>query len=411
MLFAPASVLAQGIAIAGVGAVNRSMGGAAVAAPIDAAGTVHWNPAGMSALEHSEASLNLELLKPDTTLSSSVDALGLSGSTESDSSAAPIANGALVHHVKDSNFTYGVGFFTIAGYSSDYQSSATNPVLTPQPPTGSGLGHVMGRAEILQFAPSAAYRVTDRFSVGIAPTLTMLRLEAEPLFIASPNANGYATATSSDWVYGGGFQVGALYRAQNGFNFGASLKSPQWMDDIEFTSSNELGLSRRDNFEMDYPMIASIGTAYTGLDRFVFAVDVRYFDYGNTAGFEDSGFSETGAARGLGWDSVFAVAAGVQYSVTDRISLRVGHVYNQNPIDDDVAMFNVASPLVFEHVLGIGASFELAKNMLVSLTYLHGFENSVEGPIVQPGIGAIPGTSVKDEAEAEAIVAGLSVRY
>src|SRR6266478_4809911 len=34
-----------GLAISGVGPINRSMGGAATAAPLDSAGAIYWNPA------------------------------------------------------------------------------------------------------------------------------------------------------------------------------------------------------------------------------------------------------------------------------------------------------------------------------------------------------------------------------
>ena len=54
LLFAmtPSAVHAQfGVAISGVGPINRSMGGAAVAAPLDSAGALYWNPATIGALE------------------------------------------------------------------------------------------------------------------------------------------------------------------------------------------------------------------------------------------------------------------------------------------------------------------------------------------------------------------------
>ncbi|MDA1052767.1 MAG: hypothetical protein O3C40_20120, partial [Planctomycetota bacterium] len=45
------SAFGQGVFLTGVGAVNRSMGGAATAAPIDAMGALHWNPATISGLQ------------------------------------------------------------------------------------------------------------------------------------------------------------------------------------------------------------------------------------------------------------------------------------------------------------------------------------------------------------------------
>ncbi|MDD4033102.1 MAG: hypothetical protein PHS48_07655, partial [Bacteroidales bacterium] len=44
-------ISAQGILLRGMGAVNESMGGAAVAAPLDATGAIYWNPASISAFK------------------------------------------------------------------------------------------------------------------------------------------------------------------------------------------------------------------------------------------------------------------------------------------------------------------------------------------------------------------------
>ena len=75
---APKLLWGQGIALSGVGPVNRAMGGAATALPIDAMGAIHWNPASIGGLENSEVAFGMELLLPTETLSSSVapDAYG-----------------------------------------------------------------------------------------------------------------------------------------------------------------------------------------------------------------------------------------------------------------------------------------------------------------------------------------------
>ena len=44
VLIAAANASGQGITVTGVGAVNRSMGGAGTAAPLEAIGAIHWNP-------------------------------------------------------------------------------------------------------------------------------------------------------------------------------------------------------------------------------------------------------------------------------------------------------------------------------------------------------------------------------
>src|SRR6516225_3588816 len=67
-----------GLAVSGVGPINRSMGGASTAAPLDSAGALYWNSATIGALPSSEMEFGTGFVIPRTTLSSVVpaDALG-----------------------------------------------------------------------------------------------------------------------------------------------------------------------------------------------------------------------------------------------------------------------------------------------------------------------------------------------
>src|SRR5580704_2881729 len=65
-----------GIILTGAGPVNRSMGGASTAAPIDASGALYWNPATISGLPGNSMDFGVELLYPQTRLSSSITGLG-----------------------------------------------------------------------------------------------------------------------------------------------------------------------------------------------------------------------------------------------------------------------------------------------------------------------------------------------
>jgi long-chain fatty acid transport protein len=107
----------------------------------------------------------------------------------------------------------------------------------------------------------------------------------------------------------------------------------------------------------------------------------------------------------LNWRSVFAVSTGVQYQLTDALSLRVGYLYNQNPIDDQDAFFNAASPAIYEHIVSTGATLQLTCRTSLSVAYLHAFENSIEGP------GPFPGTRVGTRLSINALVTGLQVRF
>ena len=82
------------------------MGGASVAAPIDASGALFWNPASISGLPSSSIDFGAELLGPHTRLSSSlppgifgpgIPPVGLLGSDRGDNGIFPLPTMALVY--------------------------------------------------------------------------------------------------------------------------------------------------------------------------------------------------------------------------------------------------------------------------------------------------------------------------
>ena len=59
------------------------------------------------------------------------------------------------------------------------------------------------------------------------------------------------------------------------------------MEDHRVHTEDELGLPYVAKFKLDLPMIVSVGTAYSGFEDLVLAVDLRYFDCANTDGVGD----------------------------------------------------------------------------------------------------------------------------
>lgn len=408
-LRAPAAQAQIGPILMGPGPVNRSMGGASVAAPLDSLGAFYWNPATITALP-SSIDFGLEILIPHATLSSSVLGLG-AGSTGSQSGVYPLPSIGLVYTPCDSRLTYGFGAFPVAGFGVNYPASLTNPILTPQPPNGGGLGALYSKFQVLQLAPTLAYRVTDRLSIGGGPTLDLASLDADPLFVTSANTNtSYPPGTHGRTTWGAGFQAGAYYTMDGGWRVGASFKSPQWFENYQWNTFDQFGRPRKASFHVDLPMIPSVGIAYSGIDRLLLAADFRYVDFRNTPGVSQSGFDANGAARGLGWTNAFAMALGAQYQLTDCLALRVGYTYNTNQIPDSQTTVNVESPVILQHTVSIGATYRVTDSLSLSLAYAHGFENSIQGPLLTPG-GAVPGATVRTSAVLDTILFGASVSF
>jgi long-chain fatty acid transport protein len=310
----------------------------------------------------------------------------------------------------------------VGGFGVNYPASISNPILQAPPLIGLGVGPLYSNLQVLQLVPTAAYQLTDRLSVGIAPTLTLASLSLDPNILAPPDHPGgtdfvsYPRSGHSPIRAGGGVQAGVYYAVPDGLQLGASIKSPQWLENFHLNSINAEGVPLTVPFSLDYPMIVSAGVGYAGFEHLLLAVDCRYIDYANTEGFRQGGFGPNGAVQGAGWRSVFCVAAGAQYQVSESLSLRLGYSYNQNPVsptgggDNPQATINSAAPAIVEHVLYVGASWRFSDALLLSVAYAHGFENSMSGVYRGPVV-IVPGSTVRTEASADTFLAGLTVQF
>ena len=398
----------QGVLVSAGGPVHRGMGGASTAAPVSASGSLYWNPATISGLQDPELEFGVDLLFTDHRVDSTFGAF--SGSTEADPGTFPVPNVGWVHKGDNPAVTFGLGIHSVAGLKTNLPSDPTNPVLAP--PLAGGLGRVSSEATFLQIAPVLSVACSDRFSVAAGPIITTAQVGLEPFVFDAANGDGtYASGRATRYHWGGGLQAGVYYVHENGCHAGASLKSPSWMERFEFYGVDETGLPRTLHAKIDLPLILSVGLAYSGLPDWTFALDTRYIDYENADGFGDPAtFDATGRLSGLDWSSVVAVAAGVQRSLGKRIFLRGGYTYNSNPISDGESFFNIASPLIYQHMLSVGGSYKLNDKLAVNVGYSHYFENSVVGPIFSPAIGAVPGSSVTNHLTANFLSFGVVMR-
>ena len=410
--------LGQGIYIPSGGIVNRSMAGASTAAPVDAIGAMYWNPASISGLENSEIAFGLELLFSNAEISSS--AFGASGSTQDDGGPSPIPAIGWVHQIPDSDLTIGLGLFAVAGFQTNYPVDATNPILAPQSNTvgvPGGFGRIASEAQFLEMTPAFSFQVTDNIAIGGGPIVTIAKVTAAPFAFGAPDdADGsgqarYPNSVGSRFHMGLGAQLGIYYSGLNDVTLGAVVKTPQFMEQFRFQTQDETGAGRFDKFDLDLPMILSVGAAYHGIQNAVLAVDVRYFDYRNTDGFGDTGFNADGSLRGLSWSNTISVAMGGRFRVSDRLTLGLGYQYNPSPIDDVDTIYNLAAPLIQEHMVSTGASINLTPAVEIHLSYSYFFDTSVSGPIITALTGPIAGTSVTQDLSAHFASMGVSVKY
>lgn len=406
-----------------VGPVNQSMGGAGTALPLDALGSLHWNPASITGLPCSEFSFGAMAFAPETQLSSSIsaDAFGpgfptqrVSGSTSSDTDISPIPSFGFVSRSSDSAWAFGLGGFAIGGFGVDFPLTPTNPIVTPQAPDGGvGFGAIFSEFQLMQFCPTVAYRSHGGWSFGVAPTFNWATLAVSPFSAAAPDSSGrYSPGSSSDAVWGLGFQVGAYYESpERPWNFGVSYKSKQHFQEFTINSFDSNGSPRQLDLQLNYPSLFSFGLAYMGFDRVRIAWDVRYIDYENAEGFQAAGFDQGGAVTGFGWSSIWTTAIGAEWAVNDRFKWRVGYSFNESPIDGQNVFFNSPAPAIVQHHLSTGFTKEIGHRWFLSVAFKYGFKNSVSGPWHAPGVGPVSGTDIETSLATYGLSFGISKQF
>lgn len=407
---------AQGLVAQGAGPINRAMAGASTAAPVDF-GSTYWNPANLSGLERPEFLLGSELAIPSIHLTTFLPAGAVAGQfppedrygvSRSDSGVgANLATGVAFRLSDDSPLTFGLGVFGIAGGNVNFAGNEGTPLLASRrPPQSYGFGPIWGNASMLGINASASLQVTDRLAVAAGPVISSASIGFAPAFFAPgpQDVNGIPTfpaATNSRTFWGAGFQLGLLYELNDDWNLGFSYKSPIWQERWAYNASTPDLAQRRIGIQAEVPAIYSWGVAYKGFERTLLDVDLRYFDYANAALF-----GQSVADGGLGWDSVFALALGGQYELTERLTVRGGYLYNTNPIPDTATLFNVQLPGILTNTLSLGSSYRLTDNITMSVAWVHGFRNDIEG-----GVAQLPGATAKLDVQTDSIVAGLNVQF
>jgi long-chain fatty acid transport protein len=102
---------------------------------------------------------------------------------------------------------------------------------------------------------------------------------------------------------------------------------------------------------------------------------------------------------------------GLQRIVNDRLTIRGGYTYNQNPIKNSEAFYNIASPVIYQHMLSTGGSFNFTELLSANVGYSYYFENTRTGQIVLPGIGPVPGSTFASTVDVHLVDFGLTFRH
>ncbi len=413
-----ASVLVLGLAgaagatngdnLIGIGPIARAMGGVGIAAPQDAISAVFANPAGMCFGPYcpgSEINFDGTLFMPAPTARITVNTpMGAATSrADSDDKVYAIPAFGLSWPINP-KWRFGLAAYGVSGLGVDYRDTGLfigDPTAQP---------NINTQLQIMKFSPNIAYLVNDNLSVGLGVHIDYSSLDL---------------GSGTSFNYGIGAQLGAIYKVGDMLSFGITYKTMQSVDHENVANFDaSLGSTTFDDLELASPQEVGIGVAVEPLPgKLLIEVNGKWVNWSDADGYED-----------FDWDDQFVIAVGAQYKPTEKLALRIGYNYGENPVQthdnfDGTTLTNIQGvnvntfeyeflriigfPAVVEHHLTAGLGYEFSDAFAINVAYVHAFKETIteSGTVFNPvAMMAFPVT-LESELDEDSIEFGMTWRF
>ncbi|MBI4829595.1 MAG: outer membrane protein transport protein [Nitrospinae bacterium] len=442
---APAAMATNGHQMMGIGAYQKSMGGAVTAAPYDTT-TAVANPAGI-ALIGTKADFNFDLFMPSRT----ADFTNMGG--QSNQGGSPLYLVPAVGWVgpvdgRDDLF-FGGGMFLVSGMGVDYDSINAGPfdaVLTQLAGGVPGAesmtmykANMYSQYQFWKLAPSLAKKVNEQLTLGVALNVDYQQLAVKQKFY-KPGTGSYLgmDLSRASGALGFGFTLGAVYKMNEMITLGATYTSEQSFADMEYRLSGgdvlwtpdatgNMAMNRDGTYKigMNFPQQLAVGVAIAPSSALKITADVKWINFKSThdkvnlKGTFDlinmmtgpTGQTASSVALPFGWDDVMVYALGLEFKATDMVTLRAGYNHGASPIQQEDVFNNLVFPAIVEDHIGLGADFTLGDHWGLGLAYMKAFKKSFEGKNDMTMLGQTISSASKIELEEQSLILALSYNF
>ena len=398
-----ASALAtDGYQLIGIGQYAVGMAGAVVAAPDDPLSAAMSNPAGL-ALMTPQAAFSAEIFNPVRKTNLGFGEIG----SHSNVYGVPAIGWVAPAFAK--NWVFGGGVYGTSGLGVNYLQNLGSM----------GYAQAFSSISFMQMAPSVAWKVNDRLSVGAS-----LNIAAEqgsfqqtfsqnapvvvgvgpngPITQMMPQQGGLNLSTPS-WAYGVGATLGVLYKVNDMVTLGATYKSPilftpmTWQAGLQnqvspATGNGVIGAPGQYSGHLNYPQQIALGLAIRPIRQWLISVEGQWINWHNTmnnftifgpwtayqGGAPVAGLSSV--ALPMHWSNQWVANFGTQYDVNNWLQVRAGYTWGSNPISNTTIASNLIFPAIVQNAITFGATQKLGMGWKLTEAYMHEFSNTNTGP-------------------------------
>lgn len=326
------------------------------------ASTIFFNPAGMTLVPGSQVQTNVSYIAPtaDYKHKSNNATSPFTKTTDIDGGVSAFVPAAYALWDYNDQVKLGVSVNVPFGLSTEYDKSWIGAQY-----------NVLSAIETINIAPSIAYKVNDKFSIGgnvqfqkIKGKLTSQNILPGPSVVST-------TLKADDTGFGFGF--GMLYQYSDkgriGFNYRSEINHTLEGD---VSTPNVAALSFDAKADVTMPAVASVGIYHEVSDQWTVLADIAWTDWSE---FDELQIVNTDTNTDVAnptqynWsDTVFA-AVGANYQYNDKLQLKFGIAYDEGAANNEDRTAGI--PDATRYWASIGASYEINRQSTVNVGYSH----------------------------------------
>jgi long-chain fatty acid transport protein len=312
------------------------------------------------------------------TVTGSVATSGLPGASASaDSESKVYAIPAIGLSVPiTTSWRFGLSAYGVSGLGVDYRGTGLDGSFPPPFPAGTPL--VQGsytQLQTMKFAPAIAYAPARDISVGLA-----LHIDYSSLDLGS----------GSNFGYGIGVQLGAIYKPMDILSLGLTYVTPQ---EVEYENVLKFPDGSYGSLKLASPQQVGLGIAVEPIkDTLLVEVNGKWVNWAGAKGYDD-----------FDWEDQWVFGIGVQYKPIKPLALRIGYNYANNPVKEHSnfvgatpggpAMTSVQGnvmptyyyetfriigfPAIVKQHITFGIGYEISKRFAVNAGYTHAFKEDI----------------------------------
>lgn len=386
-LLSSSLLLANGLNLNSNGPKAISMGGAFIGLADDFSATF-WNPAGLTQMDRTTIAFSLMDLIPSA--SYKMDMLGIDAQTEN----KHYLSGSIGFYKPLPNNKIVVGIY---GYVPSGVGAKWNPqdlaALSQSVPY-----KWESMLAVVTIAPSIGIKLSDRFSLGASININYGMLTMKRLAVGQYEEDMTGLAV--------GFTFGGLYKVNEKFSIGASLKTPfrvKLNGDTTMAGAALYGLPVESAAEREctWPLWAGIGMAYRFSDKITVTADIQYTNWGEMTDIPINYENTTWAVLfnnlnrfELQWQDALQLRFGFEYKASESLALRCGYYHDPTPLPlrDADNTHNILLPQSTYNWATLGFAYTKG-NIKLEAAFEYGFGTDVTVGITQAMEHAgLPGT-------------------